>query len=79
MYQRVIFGPVVHEENRTLTDLSARELVVITPVIALCFVMGLFPTPFLSRIEPPVKRIVERLERGHGAAVARVEPPVVTP
>jgi NADH-quinone oxidoreductase subunit M len=78
MYQRVIFGPVVHEENRALTDLSARELVVITPVIALCFVMGLHPTPILSRIEPPVKRIVERVHAATGTAVARAEAPVVT-
>ena len=41
MYQRMIFGPVVHEENRALTDLSGRELAVITPVIALCILMGL--------------------------------------
>jgi NADH-quinone oxidoreductase subunit M len=79
MYQRVIFGPVVHEENRALTDLSARELVVITPIIALCLLMGLYPTPILSRIEPPVKRIVERVHGGHTTAVARAEPPVVTP
>jgi NADH-quinone oxidoreductase subunit M len=74
MYQRVVFGPVVHEENRGLTDLSARELVVITPVIAMCIVMGLYPAPFLSRIEPSVKRIVERLHPAPGARVASVEP-----
>jgi NADH-quinone oxidoreductase subunit M len=79
MYQRVIFGPVTHEENRTLTDLTARELVVITPIIALCFVMGLHPTPFLRRIEPSVKRIVERVQSGHGTAVAQAQSPVVSP
>ena len=79
MYQRVIFGPITHEENRTLTDLSTRELVVIAPVIALCVVMGLFPTPFLSRIEPSVARIVERVQPTHATAVAQAEPPVVTP
>jgi NADH-quinone oxidoreductase subunit M len=71
MYQRVIFGPVVHEENRGLTDLSGRELVVIAPVIALCVLMGVYPAPFLSRIEPSVERIVARL---HPPRVASVEP-----
>ena len=68
MYQRVIFGPVVHEENKTLTDLSTRELVVIGPVIAMCFVMGLYPAPFLSRIEPSVDHILQRYVLRQGAA-----------
>jgi NADH-quinone oxidoreductase subunit M len=70
MYERVVFGPIVHEENRALGDLTARELVVITPVIAMCIVMGLFPGPFLSRIEPSVARIVARMQP---AAVARAD------
>src|SRR5207247_2255386 len=62
MYQRVVFGPLTHDENRALGDLSTRELVVITPVIALCVVMGLYPAPFLARIEPSVRRILARLK-----------------
>jgi NADH-quinone oxidoreductase subunit M len=59
MYQRVVFGPVVHDENRHLVDLSRRELAVIVPVIVLCFVMGLYPAPFMSRIEPSVDHILK--------------------
>ena len=58
MYQRVVFGPVTDEANRRLGDLSGRELAVIVPVIALCVVMGLYPAPFLSRIEPSVDHIL---------------------
>jgi NADH-quinone oxidoreductase subunit M len=74
MYQRVIFGPIVHDENRTLTDLSPRELVVITPVIAMCVVMGLYPAPFLSRIEPSVERILARLQPA-ASRVVRADAP----
>ncbi|MGH7339996.1 MAG: proton-conducting transporter membrane subunit, partial [Candidatus Rokuibacteriota bacterium] len=63
MYERTIFGPVVHEENRRLRDIGTRELVVITPVLALCFVMGLYPTPILRRIEPAVERVIAIVER----------------
>jgi len=62
MYQRVIFGPVVHEENARLADLSGRELAVIVPVIAMCAVMGLYPAPFLARITPSVEQIVQRMQ-----------------
>jgi NADH-quinone oxidoreductase subunit M len=70
MYQRLIFGPLVDAENRTLDDLTARELAVIVPVIALCVVMGLFPTPFLARMEPSVAKIVQRVQPVTGTAVA---------
>jgi NADH-quinone oxidoreductase subunit M len=61
MYERTIFGPVMHEETRRLRDLGTRELVVIAPVLALCFVMGLYPTPILRRIEPAVVKTMGRV------------------
>ncbi len=60
MYQRVIFGPVVHEENRRLGDLSGRELAVLVPVLGLCLVMGLYPAPFLARMQPSIDRMLSR-------------------
>jgi NADH-quinone oxidoreductase subunit M len=62
MYQRVIFGPLEREENRTLEDLGRREVAVLAPVLVLCFVMGLFPTPFLARIQPSVERILAHVQ-----------------
>jgi NADH-quinone oxidoreductase subunit M len=76
LYQRVIFGPLTHEANRELTDLTGRELLVIGPILAMCIVMGLFPTPFLSRMQPAIDRILVRVEQAApagGPAVARVE------
>jgi NADH-quinone oxidoreductase subunit M len=61
MYQRVIFGPLVHEENAQLADLSGRELAVLAPVIALCLLMGLYPAPFLARMQPSIDRTIERV------------------
>ena len=62
MYQRVVFGPVVHEENARLADLSAREVAVLVPIVGLCLVMGLYPTPFLTRMQPSIDRILARVE-----------------
>jgi NADH-quinone oxidoreductase subunit M len=75
MYERTIFGPVVHEETRRLKDLGTRELVVITPVLALCLVMGLYPTPILRRIEPAVARTIAIAQR-HAAPTAVAATPV---
>jgi NADH-quinone oxidoreductase subunit M len=72
MYQRVVFGPIVHEENARLADLSGRELAVLAPVLALCLAMGLFPTPFLTRMQPALDRILARVHPAATTAVAAV-------
>jgi NADH-quinone oxidoreductase subunit M len=69
MYQRVIFGPVTHEENRRLPDLSLREIVVFAPIVVLLFWMGIYPKPFLSRMQPSVAAIVARVEKGANGGI----------
>jgi NADH-quinone oxidoreductase subunit M len=69
MYQRVFFGPVKHKENEGLSDLSGREWTVLTPLVAMVIVMGVFPAPFLDRIEPAAARLVSRLEATQRAKV----------
>ncbi|MCA9738060.1 MAG: NADH-quinone oxidoreductase subunit M [Gemmatimonadota bacterium] len=62
MVQRVFFNRLDRPENRTIPDLSGRELAVLTPLLALMIWIGVQPTPFLSRMEPSVRGVVERLE-----------------
>jgi NADH-quinone oxidoreductase subunit M len=52
---RVFFGNLKNPRNRDLEDLSGREWAYLMPGVILIFVMGLFPTPFLERIEPSVE------------------------
>ena len=58
LYQRVLFGPVTDDRNAGLADLSAREVAVLTPIVVLAVVMGVYPKPFLERIEPSVERML---------------------
>jgi NADH-quinone oxidoreductase subunit M len=62
MYKHVIFGPLTNEENRTLTDLTSREIAAVVPLVVLIFWIGLYPKPFLERIEPTVKHLLVLLE-----------------
>jgi NADH-quinone oxidoreductase subunit M len=66
MYQRVIFGPVTHEENRRLTDLTTRERWVLVPVLTMCFVMGVYPTPFLTRMQPAIDKLLAGVQTAAG-------------
>ncbi|GIW43455.1 MAG: NADH:ubiquinone oxidoreductase subunit M [Candidatus Binatia bacterium] len=62
MFQRVMFGPLTHPENAALRDLSAREVAMFVPLIALFFLLGLYPKPVLQRMEPAVRVTLDRLE-----------------
>jgi NADH-quinone oxidoreductase subunit M len=64
MYQRVVFGEVRNSENRTLKDLDGRERLVLVPVIALIFFMGIYPNLFLSRSDSDIKAIRARVVSG---------------
>ena len=58
MYQRVVFGPVRHDENRHLPDLSAREWAYMLPLLALIIFIGVYPTPFLKKMDAAVKTYI---------------------
>lgn len=61
LYKHVFFGPVKHAVNRTLEDLSAREVLALAPIVVLVFWIGLYPKPFLDRIEPTTQKLLGRL------------------
>src|SRR5262249_61343871 len=63
MYKDVFFGPVTNAVNRQLKDLSLREVLVIVPILVLIFWIGLFPRPFLARIEPTTQVLLGPLQK----------------
>ena len=64
LYQRTMFGEITKEENKTLSDLNAREIATLIPIIALCFWIGLYPSPFLRAMEVSVANVIQAVEKG---------------
>jgi len=64
MFQRVMFGPIKHKENEELKDLTGREILVLVPLIAAIFVMGVFPNFFLEKMEPSIQRFISKSTAG---------------
>jgi NADH-quinone oxidoreductase subunit M len=62
MYQRVVFGPVTHEENRRLTDLSPREWAVLVPVLVLIVWIGVYPAAFTGKTEATIAALLAQVE-----------------
>ncbi|MEX0891472.1 MAG: NADH-quinone oxidoreductase subunit M [Gemmatimonadota bacterium] len=63
MVQRVWFNPVDKPENRSMADLSVREIVVLAPLILGMIWMGVYPKPFLDRTEPTVSALVRFVDQ----------------
>jgi NADH-quinone oxidoreductase subunit M len=61
MFQRVFYGEVTNDHNRTMPDLSLREWAIVGPLAAMAIYMGVVPNVFLKPMEPAVNRIVERV------------------
>jgi NADH-quinone oxidoreductase subunit M len=72
MFQRVMFGKIVKEENRNLKDLTLREVFVLLPIIVMIFVIGIFPDPFLKKMSVSVDQFNARM-RAESAVGIKVE------
>ena len=54
MYQRVFFGPIHYEENRSLPDLDRREQISLWPLAVMAIVMGVVSPLWMRSIDPSV-------------------------
>ena len=60
-YQRVFHGPA-EGDNATMSDLSAREGLVLVPFIVGIVFLGVYPKPMLERMEPSVDALIAHIE-----------------
>lgn len=61
MFQRVMFGGIVYEENKKLKDLSIREIGLLIPIVIMIAWIGLYPKTFLSKTETSVNHLLNQV------------------
>jgi NADH-quinone oxidoreductase subunit M len=74
LYQRTMFGKVENPKNERLADLSVREFATFAPLIVLAVWIGLYPKPFLDRLNTSVGRIVARVSPQYAGQMAGCDP-----
>ena len=65
--KRILYGPLDNEENRSLTDLTPREYLVLAPLLALILWIGLYPQPILRRTEGAAQAYLEQVQSRRSA------------
>src|SRR5205809_983446 len=74
LYQRTMFGKMENPKNERLLDLSHREFATFAPLLILAVWMGIYPAPFLHRLETSVQHIILRVSPQYAAKYAECNP-----
>ncbi|MET0744074.1 MAG: NADH-quinone oxidoreductase subunit M, partial [Microvirga sp.] len=69
LYRRVMYGPLVKPELRTITDLNRREMVSLVPLVLLVIYYGIQPGPILDAFAAPT----DALMKTYQAALSTVQ------
>jgi NADH-quinone oxidoreductase subunit M len=63
-----MFGKIENPKNEHLLDLNHREFATFAPLLVLAVWMGLYPSPFLRRLESSVNHIINRVNTDYASA-----------
>jgi NADH-quinone oxidoreductase subunit M len=62
MYQRVFLGEITNDKNKSLPDCSALEKFILVTVVIVILAMGIYPQPFLRRMDHSVDAVMSRVQ-----------------
>jgi NADH-quinone oxidoreductase subunit M len=62
--QKIFFGPLDNPKNKSLTDVTPREVISLAPLVVLVFAIGFFPRVLLDRMHDAVTGVVGRYVDG---------------
>ncbi|MEJ8560962.1 NADH-quinone oxidoreductase subunit M [Yoonia sp. GPGPB17] len=62
LYRRVVFGDLIKESLKTITDMGTRERVIFAPLVAMTLLLGVYPALVLDIIGPSVSALVGNYE-----------------
>ncbi len=61
LYQRTMFGKIENPKNEKLADLNLREFATYAPLLVLAVWIGIYPAPFIRRLDTSVNRVMARV------------------
>jgi NADH-quinone oxidoreductase subunit M len=74
MFQRVMFGELKNPANQKLQDLSAREIVLMLPLLLFVFWIGIYPNIFFEKMSPALEQLIQQVQgKQHVAVVETIK------
>jgi len=62
LYRRVVFGDLIKESLKTISDLNMRERAIFAPLIAMTLLLGVYPSLATDYFGPTVAHLIEGYE-----------------
>jgi NADH-quinone oxidoreductase subunit M len=63
MFQRVMQGPIKNEKIFSFKDINKREIGYLVPLVIMMFWMGIYPKPFLRKMDSSVTHLLNRVNK----------------
>jgi len=70
----VMFGKVTNPENEKLKDLSAREIIIMLPLLLFVFWIGVYPNTFFEKMNPAMEQLLNQVKSKQVAVVEPIQP-----
>ncbi|MFT7368937.1 MAG: NADH-quinone oxidoreductase subunit M [Alteromonas macleodii] len=67
LYRRVVMGDLIKESLKTITDMTARERWIFTPLVIMTLLLGIYPALVTDIIGPSVTALVVHVETAQAA------------
>lgn len=63
MFQRVMHGPITNDNVNNFKDLNKREVAYLVPIVIMMFWMGVYPQPFLRKMDASVEKLLNQVNQ----------------
>jgi NADH-quinone oxidoreductase subunit M len=70
LYRRVIFGDLIKESLKSITDMNTREVAFMAPLVIMTILLGVYPSLATDLFSPTVEALVETVQ----TAIAQAAP-----
>jgi NADH-quinone oxidoreductase subunit M len=70
LYRRVVFGDLIKESLKSITDMTPRERLIFAPLIVMTLLLGVYPSLALDVIGPAVENLVHNYDVAVGQTLS---------
>jgi NADH-quinone oxidoreductase subunit M len=62
LYRRVVFGELVHDDVKTMKEMTGRDLTLFIPVILLVIWLGIYPKSYIGAMDASVEHLIKQTQ-----------------
>jgi len=73
LYRRVVFGDLIKESLKAITDMTTREKAIFAPLIVMTLLLGVYPSLITDIIGPSTTALISNYDAALGAAEAATQ------